>query len=104
MATGSTARPATAGSRGPIGRQPTLSPTGYRVSARRRNELLMAGRFTDLGSLQDIIDLAVTEFLERLCNDVDGFVEALNAAEQNVQRRAGIRSVGEAGATKMHKP
>lgn len=84
------ARPATAGSRGPVGRQPTLAPTGYRASDRRRFELRMAGLFTGHESLQDIIDLAVTEFLDRL-GDTPGFSEALTAAEREQQRRAGIR-------------
>ena len=85
----STARPATAGSRGPVGRQPTLSPSGYRVSDRRRFELRMAALFTGHESLQDVIDLAVTEFLDHL-RDQPGFSEALTAAELEQQRRAGI--------------
>jgi len=83
-------RPAGVGSRGPIGREPRPAPTGYRVSARRRFELLMAGRFTGPETLQPVIDLAVTEFLDRM-RDVPGFVEALEAAEQSQQRRAGVR-------------
>jgi hypothetical protein len=93
MATGPAARPVTAGSRGPISRQLELSPTGYRVSERRRFELRLAGPFTGRESLQDIIDLAVTEFLDRLRDDVPGFVEALAAAEHAQQRRAGVQSV-----------
>jgi hypothetical protein len=50
----------------------------------------MAGLFTGHESLQDIIDLAVTEFLDRLRGQ-PGFSEALTAAEQEQQRRAGIR-------------
>lgn len=94
MATGPAARPLRAGSRGPIGRQPTLSPTGYRVSNRRRFELRMAGMFTGQESLQDIIDLAVTEFLDRL-RARPGFLDALAAAEREQQRRAGVHPVGE---------
>lgn len=90
MSAHSAARPATAGSRGPVGRKLTLSPTGYRVSDRRKFELRMAGLFTGHESLQDIIDLAVTEFLNRLRGQ-PGFSEALTAAEQEQQRRAGIR-------------
>ena len=86
----SAARPTAAGSRGPVGRQPSLSPTGYRVSDRRRFELRMAGMFTGHESLQDIIDLAVTEFLDRL-RQQPGFQAALTAAELEQQRRAGIR-------------
>jgi hypothetical protein len=84
------ARPPTAGSRGPIGRQPALAPTGFRASARRRFELHMAGVFTGHESLQEIIDLAVTEFLDRL-RTVPGFPEALTAAERERQRRAGVQ-------------
>jgi hypothetical protein len=90
MSADSAARPTTAGSRGPIGRQPSLSPTGYRVSDRRKFELRMASLFTGHESLQDIIDLAVTEFLDRL-RDQPGFSDALMAAEQEQQRRAGVR-------------
>ncbi len=90
MGTDPAVRPATAGSRGPIGRQPSLSPTGYRVSDRRRFELRMAGLFTGHDSLQDVIDLAVTEFLDRL-REQTGFEAALTAAELEQQRRAGIR-------------
>jgi hypothetical protein len=49
----------------------------------------MAGMFTGQESLQDIIDLAVTEFLDRL-RERPGFLEALAAAEREQQRRAGI--------------
>ncbi len=94
MGTGPAARPVTAGSRGPIGRQPTLSPSGYRVSDRRRFELRMAGMFTGHESLQDIIDLAVTEFLDRL-RTRPGFLDAVAAAEREQQRRAGVHPVDE---------
>ena len=50
----------------------------------------MASLFTGHESLQDIIDLAVTEFLDRL-RDQPGFSDALMAAEQEQQRRAGVR-------------
>lgn len=97
-------RPESAGSRGPIGRQPKLSPTGYRVSSRRREELLMAGRFVSRASLQDIIDYAVTDFLDRLRDDAPEFDETLKLVEQYQQRKAGVRSVGEADASKSRKP
>lgn len=89
MGTGAAAQPGRAGARGPIGRKPALSPTGYRVSDRRRFELRMAGLFTGQESLQDVIDLAVTEFLDRL-RERPGFVDAVAAAEREQQRRAGI--------------
>jgi hypothetical protein len=91
MGTDPAGRPVTAGARGPIGRQPAMSPTGYRVPDRRRFELRMAGLFTGQESLQDIVDLAVTEFLDRL-RESPGFLEALAAAEREQQRRAGIHS------------
>ena len=50
----------------------------------------MAGTFTGQESLQDVIDLAVTEFLDRL-RERPGFLDALAAAEREQQRRAGIR-------------
>lgn len=96
MSGDSAVRPETAGARGPVGRQPALSPTGYRVSDRRRFELRMAGLFTGHESLQDIIDLAVTEFLDRL-REQPGFQTALTAAEHEQQRRAGIRTSPSSG-------
>lgn len=104
MPTDRPARPATAGSRGPISRQPTLSPTGYRVSDRRRFELQMAALFTSQHSLQETIDSAVTEFLDRLRKDVPGFADALKAAERSQQHLAGVQSVSGAGSTRMRKP
>jgi hypothetical protein len=50
----------------------------------------MACLFTGQESLQDIVDLAVAEFLDRLRQQA-GFQAALTAAEQEQQRRAGIR-------------
>lgn len=90
-------RPRSAGSRGPIGRQPTLSPSGYRVTDRQRFELRMAALFTGQESLQDVINLAVTEFLDRL-RGVPGFLESLTAAEREQRRRAGVRPMSGADA------
>src|SRR5260370_40775428 len=90
-------RPRSAGSRGPIGRQPTLSPSGYRVSDRQRFELRMAALFTGQESLQDVINLAVTEILDRL-RGVPGFLESLTAAEREQQRRAGVRPLNDVNA------
>ena len=56
----------------------------------------MAGLFTGHESLQDIIDLAVTEFLDRL-REQSGFQAALTAAELEQQRRAGIRTTPSSG-------
>jgi hypothetical protein len=63
----------------------------------------MAGLFIGKESLQDVIDLAVSEFLDRLREDAPRFVEALEAAEHEQQRRAGVQSVDEAGPTRMRK-
>jgi hypothetical protein len=52
----------------------------------------MAGMFTGRESLQDVIDLAVTEFLEQL-RTRPGFVESLSAAERERQRRADVQVV-----------
>jgi len=54
----------------------------------------MAALFTGQESLQDVINLAVTEFLDRL-RGVDGFPESLAAAERELQRRAGVRFMNE---------
>lgn len=71
---------------GQSGRQPALSPTDYRVSAGRRFELVMVQSFTGAESLQAVIDLAVTEFLDR-CHAEPGFHDALTAAEQAQRRK-----------------
>jgi hypothetical protein len=52
----------------------------------------MAEGFTGCESLQDVIDLAVTEFLDRL-RTTPGFLQALSAAERERQRRAGVQTV-----------
>ncbi|MDQ2708779.1 MAG: hypothetical protein M3Z25_14575 [Actinomycetota bacterium] len=67
-----------------------MAPTGYRVSARRRFELVMAQGFTGTESLQAVIDLAVTEFLDR-CRAEPGFLDALTSAERAQQRRTHVR-------------
>lgn len=63
--------------------------SGYRVTERQRFELHMAGPFVGSDSLQDTVDLAVNEFLKGM-RRVSGFVEALDAAEANRRRRAGV--------------
>jgi hypothetical protein len=52
----------------------------------------MAGTFTGCESLQEVIDLAVTELLDQL-HTRPGFPEALSAAERERQRRAGVQVV-----------
>jgi len=56
----------------------------------------MAESFTGHLTLQAVIDLAVTEFLQRL-HRVEGFTEALANAEREKQRRAGVRNVRRRG-------
>ena len=92
MRSDSPSRPSSAGSRGPIGRQPALSPSGYRVSDRQRFELRMAALFTGQESVQDVINLAVTEFLDRL-RSAPGFADSLAAAEHEQQRRGRVPPV-----------
>jgi hypothetical protein len=67
------------------------------VSDRHRFELRMAALFTGQESLQDVINLAVTEFLDRL-RGVPGFLESLAAAEREQQRRGGVRPIGDINA------
>lgn len=85
------ARPVSAGARGPVRSKAPSAPTGYRVDARRRFELQMAGTFTGRETLQGVIDLAVDDFLAHL-RRTPGFEAALAAAEAEQQRRAGIKS------------
>jgi hypothetical protein len=85
-------RPETAGSRGPVRREPALSPSGYRISERRRFELQAAILYTGVAGLQGIIDLAVTEFLDRMRIE-PGFNETLDHAERSQRRRAGVRQL-----------
>ena len=103
MATGARARPATAGSRGPARREPTLSPTGYRVSDRQRFELRMAALFIGEESLQDVIDFAVTGFLGWLRAEFPKFGDAVEDAEHAQQQLAGVQSLVEAAPWKMRK-
>ena len=85
-----TQRPASAGRRGPIRASPPTAPSGYRISEQRRFELQGAAWFTGTQTLQAVIDLAVSEFLDRV-RDEPGFTEAQANAERAVQRRAGVR-------------
>jgi hypothetical protein len=49
----------------------------------------MAEAFLGTKSLQETVDVAVTEFLDRLRGE-GGFVEALEAAEASQRRRGGV--------------
>jgi len=75
--------------RGPTPNPDRGTPSGYRVSARTRFELGMAQSFLGTRTLQETIDVAVHEFLERLRTE-EGFESALSAAEASQQRRAGV--------------
>ncbi len=85
-----TSRPANAGRRGPIARQPAKTPTGFRVDDRTRFELQAAALYTGSDTIQAVLDIAVTEFLDRMELE-DGFRDTLVSAERAQQRRAGIR-------------
>lgn len=85
-----TSRPATAGRRGPVARQPTRSPTGFRIDDRTRFELQAAALYTGCDNLQAVLDIAVAEFLDRMKRE-GGFRETLASAERAQQRRAGVR-------------
>lgn len=74
---------------GPKPNPEPLRPSGYRVSDRRRFELQVAAPFLGATSLQDTIDVAVTELLERL-RQTAGFAAAVDAAELSVRSRAGV--------------
>lgn len=80
--------------RGPKPNPDRGTPSGYRLTDRTRFELQTAALFVGTNSLQDTISLAVEEFLDRL-RAVDGFGEALRAAQVSQQRRAGVTDVNE---------
>lgn len=82
-------RTARAGRRGPIPDPERGTPSGYRVKARTRFELGMAQSFLGTKSLQETIDVAVRELLDRL-RAVDGFTDALVAAEASQRRRGAV--------------
>lgn len=64
-------------------------PSGFRISERTRFELRMAAMFVGTDSLQATIALAVREFLGRM-RQVDGFAQAVDAAEEGQRKRAGV--------------
>ncbi|MDX1873412.1 hypothetical protein SBI67_14920 [Mycolicibacterium sp. 120266] len=87
------ADPTRRGRRGPTPDPDPRSPSGYRISDRRRFELAMAQPFVGKFTLQDVIDVAVTEFLERQYN-VEGFRAALHNAENNQRARRRVPTIG----------
>jgi hypothetical protein len=89
-------RPRSAGSRGPIARQPGKAPTGFRIDPRTQFQLQAAALFTGCSTLQSVLELAVNEFLENMKKQA-GFRQTLDAAERAQQQRAGVIPLG-------HKP
>ena len=89
-------RPASVGRRGPLAREPRLKPSGFRISERTRFELQAAALYTGCTTIQAVLEIAVTEFLERMASE-DGFRETLAKAEAAQRRRAGIPSVDRRG-------
>lgn len=85
-------RPRTAGARGPVAASPHPVPTGYRVTPRRKFELLGAMNFVGATALQGVIDIAVDEFLNRM-RGTPGYSDALTASEAEQRRLAGVRTV-----------
>jgi hypothetical protein len=82
--------------RGPMPNPNRGAPSGYRVTDRKRFELQIAAAFVGTRGLQDTIDLAVDEFLKGL-RGVDGFVEAVAAAEASQRARADVPTLGTKG-------
>lgn len=80
--------------RGPKPNPDRGTPSGYRLTDRTRFELQVAALFVGTNSLQDTISLAVEEFLNRL-RTVDGFRQALHAAQVSQQRRSGATGANE---------
>jgi hypothetical protein len=78
--------------RGPKPNPDRGQPSGYRITERTRFELQMAAAFVGTDSLQGTIATAVEEFLTRV-RGTEGFMEAVRAAEQSQQDRAGVRRV-----------
>jgi hypothetical protein len=79
-------RPSTAGARGPVAREPAARPCGFRITDEQRAELLMAARFRNCDSLQSVIDLAVSEFLNRTRRRA-GYQDALANSKRGVAPR-----------------
>jgi hypothetical protein len=78
--------------RGPKPNPDRGTPCGYRLTDRMKFDLSMAGLFVGTTSLQDTIDIAVKEFLDRMLT-IPGYREALRSAEGNQRRRADVRTI-----------
>lgn len=81
---------------GPKPTGPPKEPSGYRITELRRRELRMAGLFTGKDSLQEVIDAAVDEFLDRV-KARRGFNEALASAEASLHIESGVTQLHTTG-------
>lgn len=81
--------------RGPRPKVDKGAQTGYRITARQRLELQVAQGFVGAGSLQAMLNEAVTAYLQSLHANADGFTEAVEKAEQHQRKQAGIRRLDE---------
>lgn len=77
-------RPEGSGRRGPLPRHPKRRPTGFRIDDQTRLQLEVAMALFGARSLQGILDIAVTEYLERKRSDT-AFARAV--ADANRRRR-----------------
>ena len=75
--------------RGPQPNPDRGAPCGYRITDRQRFELVMAQSFLGTRVLQQTIDVAVRELLDRL-HSVRGFTDALVNAEAHQRELAGV--------------
>lgn len=73
--------------RGRPARAEAAEPSGYRVTATVRRQLLLAVAFTDERTLQGVIDYAVRQYLAQLRDTIPGFADAANAVESHVTGR-----------------
>lgn len=78
---------------GPTPKPDRGAPIGYRVTARRRFELVVAQGFTGTHNLQGVVDVAVEALLADL-RTRPGFENALKDAEQEQRRRANVAIIG----------
>lgn len=80
--------------RGPKPKADRGTNTGFRINDRTRFELELAQPFVGAHSMQEILTIAIDEFITRM-NDVPGFNEACAAAEANQRQRAGVHTLGQ---------
>lgn len=78
-------RPEGSGRRGPLPRHPRRRPTGFRIDDQTRLELEVAVALFGTGSLQGVLDIAVTEYLEPKHHDT-AFVRAVEEAGRRRRR------------------